>query len=103
MRDAVVLEVAVSLTLLVGAGLLMHSFLMLREVNLGLQADHVFETTLLLPPDSYKTADQVSTFFRPAGGLQAPIEPQVGTIHRHRIGNASPGRSVSTNADGADE
>jgi putative ABC transport system permease protein len=66
MRDAaVVLEVAVSLTLLVGAGLLMHSFLAQREVNLGLQADHVFETTLLLPPDSYKTADQVSTFFRP--------------------------------------
>ena len=59
MRDAaVVLEVAVSLTLLVGAGLLMHSFLVLREVNLGLQADHVFETNLLLPPDSYKTALQ---------------------------------------------
>ncbi len=48
MRDAaVVLEVAVSLTLLIGAGLLMHSFLALREGNLGLQADHVFETQLL--------------------------------------------------------
>jgi len=66
MRDAgVVMEVAVSLTLLVGAGLLMHSFLALREVNLGLQADHVFKTILLLPPDRYKTAEQVSTFFRP--------------------------------------
>ena len=66
MRDAaVVIEVAVSLTLLVGAGLLMHSFVALREVNLGLQADHVFKTFLLLPPDRYKTAEQVSTFFRP--------------------------------------
>ena len=66
MRDAaVVVEVAVSLTLLVGAGLLMHSFLALRAVNLGLQADHVFKTTLLLPPDRYKTADQVSAFVRP--------------------------------------
>jgi putative ABC transport system permease protein len=66
MRDAaVVMEVAVSLTLLVGAGLLMHSFLALREVDLGLQADHVFETILLLPPDRYKTAEQMSTFFRP--------------------------------------
>jgi putative ABC transport system permease protein len=66
MRDAaVVIEVAVSLALLVGAGLLMHSFLALREVNLGLQADHVFKTILLLPPDRYKTAEQVSTFFRP--------------------------------------
>jgi predicted permease len=66
MRDAaVVMEVAVSLTLLVGAGLLMHSFLALRQVNLGLQADHVFQTILLLPPDRYKTAEQVSAFFRP--------------------------------------
>jgi putative ABC transport system permease protein len=66
MRDAaVVMEVAVSLALLVGAGLLMHSFLALRQVNLGLQADHVFKTILLLPPDRYKTAQQVSTFFRP--------------------------------------
>ena len=59
------MEVAVSLTLLVGAGLLMHSFLAMREVNLGLQADHVFKTTLLLPPDRYKTAEQVSAFVRP--------------------------------------
>jgi putative ABC transport system permease protein len=66
MRDAaVVMEVAVSLTLLVGAGLLMHSFFALRKVDLGMQADHVFKTTLLLPPDRYKTAEQVSTFFRP--------------------------------------
>jgi putative ABC transport system permease protein len=66
LRDAaVVVEVAVSLTLLVGAGLLMHSFLAMREVNLGLQADHVFKTMLLLPPDRYKTAEQVSAFVRP--------------------------------------
>ena len=66
LRDAaVVVEVAVSLTLLVGAGLLMHSFLAMREVNLGLQADHIFKTTLLLPPDRYKTAEQVSAFVRP--------------------------------------
>jgi putative ABC transport system permease protein len=66
MRDAaVVVEVAVSLTLLVGAGLLMHSFVALREMNLGLQADHVFKTILLLPPDRYKTAAQLSAFFQP--------------------------------------
>jgi putative ABC transport system permease protein len=66
LRDAaVVMEVAVSLTLLIGAGLLIHSFLALREVNLGLQADHVFKTMLLLPPDRYKTPEQVSAFLRP--------------------------------------
>ncbi len=62
---AVAVEVAVSLTLLVDAGLLMHSFLAMREVSLGLQADHVFKTTLLLPVDRYKTAEQVSAFVRP--------------------------------------
>jgi putative ABC transport system permease protein len=66
LRDAAVMaEVAVSLTLLIGSGLLMHSFLAMREVSLGLQADHVFKTTLLLPPDRYKTAEQVSAFIRP--------------------------------------
>ena len=66
MRDAaVVIEVAVSLALLVGAGLLMRSFLAMRDVNLGMQADHVFKTVLLLPPDRYKTAEQVNAFFRP--------------------------------------
>jgi predicted permease len=66
LRDAaVVMEVAVSLALLVGAGLMMHSFWALRAVNLGLDADHVFKTYLLLAPDRYKTAEQVSALFRP--------------------------------------
>jgi putative ABC transport system permease protein len=66
LRDAVVvLEVALSLTLLVGAGLLMRSFVALREVHLGLQPDHVLVARLPLPRDRYKTADQVASFFRP--------------------------------------
>jgi predicted permease len=66
MRDTVVvMEVAVSLTLLIGAGLLMRSFVALREVHLGLQADHVLQTQLPLPADRYKTAAQVSGFFQP--------------------------------------
>ena len=66
LRNAVVvLEVAVSLTLLVGAGLLMRSFVALRDVHLGLQADHIFVARLPLPEDRYKTADQVAGFFRP--------------------------------------
>lgn len=66
MRDAVVvMEVALSLTLLIGAGLLMRSFVTLREVRLGLRTDHVFQTVLLLPEDRYKTAEQVTEFLRP--------------------------------------
>jgi putative ABC transport system permease protein len=66
MRDAVVvMEVAVSLTLLIGAGLLMRSFVALREVHLGLEADHVLRTQLPLPADRYKTTSQVRGFFEP--------------------------------------
>src|SRR6058998_1058031 len=66
LRDAVVvLEVGLSLTLLVAAGLLMRSFVALREVHLGLQPDHVLVARLPLPVDRYKTADQVAGFYRP--------------------------------------
>jgi putative ABC transport system permease protein len=66
LRDAVVvLEVALSLTLLVAAGLLMRSFVALRDVKLGLQPDHVLVARLPLPVDRYKTADQVTGFYRP--------------------------------------
>jgi putative ABC transport system permease protein len=65
-RDAVVvLEVALSLTLLVAAGLLMRSFVALREVHLGLQPDHILVARLPLPTDRYKTAEQMTSFFRP--------------------------------------
>src|SRR5262249_14463048 len=43
LRDVVlVVEVAVSLTLLIGAGLLMRSFSALRGIDLGVQADQIF-------------------------------------------------------------
>src|SRR5882762_3597074 len=66
LRDAlVVLEVGLSLTLLVSAGLLMRSFVALRDVKLGLRPDHVLVARLPLPTDRYKTADQVTGFYRP--------------------------------------
>ena len=66
LRNAVVvLEVGLSMTLLVGAGLLMRSFVALRDVHLGLQPDHVLVARLPLPTDRYKTADQVAGFYRP--------------------------------------
>jgi putative ABC transport system permease protein len=65
-RNAVVvLEVALSLALLVAAGLLMRSFVALREVHLGLQPDHVLVARLPLPVERYKTADQLAGFYRP--------------------------------------
>jgi putative ABC transport system permease protein len=64
-NSLVVIEVALSLTLLVAAGLLMRSFVALHEVHLGLQPDHVLVIRLPLPVDRYKTADQVAGFYRP--------------------------------------
>ena len=65
-RDVlVVLEVALSLTLLVAAGLLLRSFEALREVHLGLQPDHVLVARLPLPDARYHTAEQVTGFYRP--------------------------------------
>ncbi len=66
LRSAVVvLEVALSLTLLVAAGLLMRSFVALREVHLGFQPDHVLSARLPLPVERYKTANQIAAFYRP--------------------------------------
>jgi putative ABC transport system permease protein len=65
-RNAVVvLEVGLSLTLLVAAGLLMRSFVALREVHLGLHPDHILVARLPLPVERYKTADQITGFYRP--------------------------------------
>lgn len=66
LRDVVVVgEVALSLTLLISAGLMMRSFVALRQANLGLRADHVFQTMLVMPAERYKTAEQTVQFFRP--------------------------------------
>jgi putative ABC transport system permease protein len=66
LRDAViVLEVALSLTLLFTAGLFMRSFVALQEVPLGLRMDHVLTARIPLPAARYKTAAQLTSFFRP--------------------------------------
>jgi putative ABC transport system permease protein len=65
-RDAVVVaEVGLSFTLLVGAGLLMKSFLALRQTDLGFKSDHVLVTRLPLPSNRYKSAEQLVAFYRP--------------------------------------
>ena len=79
LRDTVVvMEVALALTLLIGAGLLMRSFVALRDIRLGLQADHVFTAVLQLPADRYATADQVTAFVRP---LLARVRALPGVLH----------------------
>jgi putative ABC transport system permease protein len=73
----IVAEVALSFTLLVVAGLLMRSFVALRGVDLGLRPDHVLVTRLPLPSDRYKSAAQVTSFFRP---LLARVKAMPGVL-----------------------
>jgi predicted permease len=59
----VVVEVALSMVLLVGAGLLMRSFVALQTVDLGFNPDNVMFTFLPLPKGQYKTAESKHQFF----------------------------------------
>ena len=66
LRNALVLvEVALSLVLLSGAGLLMRSFVALMQVDLGLNPDNVLVARLPFPRGQYKTAEAKRQFFRP--------------------------------------
>jgi putative ABC transport system permease protein len=55
-------EVAISLLLLTGAGLLAKSFLALMEVNPGFRAEHVLAAGISLPNSKYRTTEQAAGF-----------------------------------------
>jgi putative ABC transport system permease protein len=59
----VVSEIALSLILLAGAGLLMRTMVALQTVDLGLKPDNILVIRLPLPKDRYKTAAQVQHFY----------------------------------------
>ncbi len=59
----VVAEVALALTLLVGAGLLLRSFANLRAVDPGFRADHVLTVDLNLPRSRYGNASRQTQFY----------------------------------------
>jgi putative ABC transport system permease protein len=60
----VVTEIALSLVVLVGAGLMIQSFLRLKRVNIGLNPHNVLTAGVSLPRAKYKQDDQRSTFFK---------------------------------------
>jgi putative ABC transport system permease protein len=60
----VVAEIALSLVVLVGAGLMIQSFLRLKRVNIGLDAHNVLTANVSLPRARYKEDDQRIAFYK---------------------------------------
>lgn len=60
----VVSQVALSIVLLVGAGLMMRSLFALQHVDLGLTPDHILVARTPLPKGRYDKAEQKAIFFR---------------------------------------
>jgi len=56
-------EVAISLVLLIGAGLLINSFLRLRNVDPGFRADNLLTMKIVLPEPKYKKMENRSAFY----------------------------------------
>ncbi len=62
-RAIVAVEVALSLVLLIGAGLVARAFLHMRLNEPGFAADRVFGVQIALPPDRYKSPEQRRAFY----------------------------------------
>ena len=60
----IVSEVAISMVLLIGAGLLIKSFIRLQSVEPGLNSDNVLTMEIALPKHKYSTGDQRSFFYK---------------------------------------
>ena len=64
LRDALVVgELALSLALLIGAGLLLRTFANLRATDTGVRGDGVLTASVLLPAKKYETFDQGRAFY----------------------------------------
>jgi putative ABC transport system permease protein len=74
----VIAQLALSMVLLVGSGLLIRSFVRLQTVNLGFDPGHVLTMRIALPPTKYATSQQQIAFYnqvlqavQPLPGVQA--------------------------------
>ncbi len=56
-------EIAMSLALLTGAGLLLRTFSHLRTTDIGVRGEHVLTAAVRLPEKQYKTLDQGEQFY----------------------------------------
>jgi predicted permease len=85
LRDALVAgEIAISLALLIGAGLLLRSFAKLREVQVGIQPEGVLTAQVVLPPKKYAKLEQAEAFFdQLLEGLKSAPGVEAAAVGRH--------------------
>ena len=63
-RSLVAIEFALALTLLAGAGLVLHSFWKLTRVDLGFRPDHILTFGLRIPLTRFSQPEQTVAFYR---------------------------------------
>lgn len=63
-RSLVVVELALALTLLGGAGLVLHSFWKLERIDLGFRRDHLLTFGLPVQPNRFANSEQTVAFYR---------------------------------------
>ena len=91
-RVLVVGEIALSLMLFIGAGLLIKSFWLLTHVNPGFQPDHLLTLHVSLPEQKYSEDAQVIEFFRkvPEQLSSLPGVKAVSAVNRLPISGGDP-------------
>ena len=90
----VVVELAVALILLTGAGLLLRSFEKLRAVDMGFRTDHVLTASYSLPQQQYSTQPAVDAFNR---ALLAKLQ-QLPSVQAVGITSNLPGTGNESNS-----
>lgn len=93
-KALVVGQIAISATLLAGAGLFVHTLLNLNRIPLGFESNHILLFRLNLPRARYSDA-QMTTFFQKLEGSLASL-PGVRSIAVSNIGIIGDGNSGAT-------
>ena len=93
----VVVETALALVLLTGAGLMINSFLRLVRVNAGFSTERVLVVSVELPPVRYATAHQQRAFFDrlQAGLASLPGVETVGSVSHLPLGGSDNWNPIS--------
>jgi putative ABC transport system permease protein len=92
----VVAEIALSLMLLVGAGLLMRSFVLLQRVDLGLNPDNILVVRLPFPRGTYTTAPEKQRFFQQ---LLAKVHALPGVVAATEVSSLPPYGGIGTDLE----